>query len=115
MGFETTDSGERLKYQSGMVRDISKDKPRFDLLIPEGIPYKEQMLTRFADLMQRGAQKYTARNWEKAEGPEELARFKESALRHLIQWFCGETDEDHAAAVWFNITAYEATVYKLKK
>jgi phytoene dehydrogenase-like protein len=114
MAFETKDSGARAEYASGMVRDTDKGKARFDLLLPEGVPYKEQMLTRFAELMARGAEKYTRRNWEKAAGKEEMDRFKGSALRHMMQWFNGETDEDHAAAVFFNIMAYEATKYKIK-
>ena len=112
--FVTKDSGKRSEYTSGMVRDSNEEKARFDLCIPEGIPYDDQMLTRFAKLMQRGALKYTSRNWEKADGEEELLRFKESALRHMMQWFCGEVDEDHAAAVWFNIMAYETTQSKIK-
>jgi hypothetical protein len=111
--FETKDSGKRAEFDSGMVRDTSEGKARFDLCLAKGVPYKEQMLTRFAELMQRGSIKYSARNWEQAESQEELDRFKESALRHMMQWFCGEVDEDHAAAVLFNITAYEATITKL--
>jgi hypothetical protein len=112
MEFETKDSGKRSEYNSGMVRDTNEGKARFDLIHPIGIPYKEQILTRFAELMGRGAVKYSARNWEKANGKEELDRFKESALRHMEQWVCGEKDEDHAAAVFFNIMAYETTLYK---
>ena len=113
MDYITKDSGARSEYSSGMVRDLSQGKARFDLLIPLDVPYREQLLTRFAELMARGAVKYNVRNWEKASGQEELARFKESALRHMMQWICGETDEDHAAAVLFNITAYETTLYKI--
>jgi len=115
MAFTTKDSGKREEYDSGMVRDTNEGKARFDLLLPEGIPYKEQILTRFAELMERGAKKYKDRNWEKAIGSEELNRFKESALRHIMQWYCGEDDEDHAVAVLFNIMAFEATNYKLNK
>lgn len=114
MAFETKDSGARLAYESGMVRDTNEGKARFDLIHPKGIPYKHQMITRFAELMQRGQIKYGDRNWEKAIGQSELDRFKESALRHMEQWFCGEEDEDHAAAVWFNIMAYETTKYKIE-
>ena len=112
--FETKDSGVRSTYDSGMVRDTNNGKARFDLIHPQGVPYKEQILTRFAELMSRGAVKYNARNWEKASGQEEMDRFKESALRHCEQWYCGETDEDHAVAVFFNIMAYEATKYKIE-
>lgn len=113
-GYITKDSGKRVEFDSGMVRDTDEGKPRFDLLRPLGVPYKHQMLTRFAELMARGAKKYTSRNWEQASGQEELDRMKGSALRHAEQWFHGETDEDHAAAVFFNITAYEATKYKME-
>jgi len=109
----TKDSGKRSEYESGMVRDTEDGKARFDLLFPLGVPYHEQMLTRFADLMTRGAEKYDARNWEMARGEEELARYRSSALRHLIQWATGETDEDHAAAVMFNIMAGEFVASKI--
>jgi len=115
MSFETKDSGERQEFSTGMQRDVSKDKSRFDLIMPLQVPYKEQMLTRWAELMTRGAGKYTARNWEKAETPEELDRFMESAYRHFMQWFCGETDEDHAAAIFFNITGAEYVKFKVKE
>ena len=57
--------------------------------------------------MNRGAKKYNERNWEKANGEEEMNRFKASAIRHFFQWMSGEEDEDHAVAVLFNINGYE--------
>ena len=112
MDYQTKDSGKRSEYKSGMVRDTNDNKARFDLLLPKDVPYNEQLLTRFAMLMQRGAEKYNSRNWELASGDEELERFKESAFRHLVQWLCDEQDEDHAVAVLFNIMAYETTKTK---
>lgn len=106
------DSGARLQFSSGMVRDTDADKPAFDLILPEGIPFREQMLTRWADLLRKGAIKYSRRNWEKADSKEELDRAKASAFRHFMQWFSGETDEDHAAAVFFNITEAEMIKWK---
>src|SRR6476646_7724738 len=103
----TKDSGERAKFESGMVRDTEEGKARFDLLVPLDVPYQEQMLTRFADLLARGAVKYNARNWEQANSQAELDRYKSSALRHFMQWVTGETDEDHATAVMFNVMCYE--------
>ncbi|OUU13919.1 MAG: hypothetical protein CBB97_25465 [Candidatus Endolissoclinum sp. TMED37] len=111
-GFETLDSGERKVFESGMARDTNKGKARFDLLLPKGVRYEEQMLTRLAELMTRGADKYGDRNWEEAEGAEEMARFKESAFRHFIQWMSNDLEEDHASAVMFNIIAYETTWIK---
>lgn len=112
--FTTKDSGVRAEYDSGMVRDTEEGKARFDLLFPLDVPYANQMMTRFAELMARGAKKYDARNWEKARGAEELARYKSSALRHLIQWLSGEEDEDHAAAVMFNLMAGETVKFKMQ-
>ena len=111
--YVTKDSGKRIHYKSGMMRDADPTKARFDLIIPLDVPYEDQILTRFAELMRRGAEKYSARNWEKADSQTELDRFKESAMRHIFQWFCGETDEDHAAGVLFNIMGYETVKYKL--
>jgi hypothetical protein len=105
--FVTKDSGKRQNWKSGMRRDIQDDKPRYDLCY---IP----MFTRWAMLMNRGAVKYGERNWEKANSVEELERFKASAFRHLIQWFNGEEEEDHAAAVLFNISGAEMVKEKLK-
>lgn len=113
--FKTKDSGSRAEFPSGMVRDTQEGKPRFDLIFPEGVPYQEQMLTRFAELMARGAVKYDERNWEKASTAEELGRARSSALRHMIQWYLGEGDEDHAAAVMFNIMAAEYVQYRLEQ
>lgn len=98
MGFETKDSGERAAFASGMVRDTQTGKPRYGL-IPRG------PLKRLAELYSRGAEKYAARNWEKADSADELERFAESAFRHLMQLLDGETDEDHGAAVVFNVFA----------
>lgn len=104
----TKDSGERQTFSTGMVRDVQDNKPRYDLV-------DWPMIKRWAELMQRGALKYGEHNWKKAETAEELNRFKASALRHLIQWFNGETDEDHAAGVMFNLSGAEMVKEKLLK
>lgn len=113
--YVTKDSGKREEYDSGMRRDTQEGKPRFDLLLVDGVPYEDQFLTRFAGLLERGASKYGERNWQLADSNEELARFRASALRHLMQWATGEDDEDHAAAVAFNLMAYESIKYKLER
>jgi Domain of unknown function (DUF5664)/Domain of unknown function (DUF4406) len=96
--FTTKDSGVRAEFDSGMVRDTDAGKPRYDL-IPT-LPLK-----RLAELYARGAIKYGEYNWQKANSHEELARFKASAFRHLIQALDGDTDEDHLAAVAWNVFA----------
>lgn len=113
MDFQTKDSGVRESFGSGMVRDTQAGKPRFDLLFPKDVPFSSQMITRAAALMERGMGKYGERNWELAKSDEELDRAKASALRHMAQWINGEDDEDHAAAVIFNVMQAETIRYKL--
>lgn len=98
MAFETLDSGERVAFDSGMVRDVQTGKPRYDL-IPTG------PLKRLAELYARGADKYGDCNWQLANSPEELQRFKGSAFRHFISFLDNEQDEDHAIATVWNIFA----------
>lgn len=112
-GYTTKDSGERAVFDSGMQRDSETGKPRFDLLIPDDVAYEDQFLTRVAMLMARGAEKYEDRNWEKADSEKELRRMKSSAFRHFMQWFCGEQDEDHAAATVFNLLAHTTIKHKI--
>lgn len=99
--FITKDSGERIEFPSGMRRDVTGGKVDYTLL-RDG-----PMFERWAELLMRGAVKYDPRNWMKATGEAELARFRESAARHFEQWLRGDTDEDHAAAVFFNINGAE--------
>lgn len=99
--FTIKDSGARQSFESGMVRDVTEGKTDYSLIM-DG-----PMFERWAVHLTKGALKYAKRNWMKAAGDEELNRFKESALRHFIQWYRGATDEDHAAAVYFNICGAE--------
>lgn len=105
--FVTKSSGERQEFNGGGVRDKQNGKPRFDLLMPERVPFDQQYLTRVAALMERGAEHYGDRNWEQMQDEEALARFRSSAFRHFMQWMTGETDEDHAAAIFFNVQGAE--------
>lgn len=107
MDFAVKDSGQRRIFESGMQRDIDDDKVNW-ALVADG-----PMLRRWAEHLTKGARKYDARNWMKAEGEAELLRFRESAFRHFMQWYLGEVDEDHAAAVWFNINGAEYVKEKM--
>ena len=99
--FEVKDSGERKEFESGMVRDAENDKVDYTYVIPG------PMLDRWANHLTKGAVKYDRDNWLLGEGDEEYHRARRSAARHMIQWLRGETDEDHAAAVFFNLNAAE--------
>lgn len=100
-------------YESGMKREPQNNRERFDLIAPNCIPYNETMLYRWAMLMAKGCDKYGERNWEKASSNDELSRFKQSAFRHFMKWIQGEVDEDHAAAVMFNISGAEMVKCKI--
>lgn len=104
--FLVKDSGERQEFASGMMRDVATNKVGWHR-VTDG-----PMLKRWAEHLTKGAAKYPdiapgVPNWIRAEGEAELARFRESAFRHFMQWFYGERDEDHAAAVMFNINGAE--------
>ena len=60
------------------------------------------MLNRLAHLYGRGARKYGDNNWAKGIN---LFRIYASLIRHLFQWFVGDTSEDHMTAVIWNATA----------
>lgn len=107
--FIIKDSGAREQFESGMVRDTAADKVDYSLAL-DG-----PMFDRLAAHLTKGAKKYAKRNWMKASGQAEYDRFKESALRHFLQWYRGDSDEDHAAAVFFNINGAEYVKEKLTK
>jgi hypothetical protein len=104
------DSGARNTYPSGMQREPEQPHQMLWTLLLDG-----PMLFRWVLQMTRGAQKYSPRNWTRAieskdkdEREVVKARFRESAFRHFMAWVTGMTDEDHAAALFFNVNGYEA-------
>lgn len=99
--FTVKDSGQRQEFASGMRRDVQDDKVLWSLI------YSGPMLERWAKHLTAGARKYGPNNWLLAQGQEELDRFRDSAARHFAQWMRGDRDEDHGAAVFFNINGAE--------
>ena len=89
------DSGEREQFSTGAVRDTATDKPRPDLISPF-------FLERLGEHLRKGAIKYQPWNWAKGIPS---SRCYESAMRHLMRYAQGYTDEDHLAAAAFNIMA----------
>ncbi|MFF8902567.1 hypothetical protein ACF082_34435 [Streptomyces lydicus] len=57
-----------------MPREPDTDRRWFDLLASETVLFDEQLLTRCAAPMERGAQKYSSRNWEKADSTADVMR-----------------------------------------
>lgn len=94
--YEMKDSGERREFKTGAVRDTTTGKGRFDLISPIA-------LKRLAVVLERGAKKYSDRNWE-AGIP--LSSFIDSAERHLNDFKEGKRDEDHMGQCLWNIHAF---------
>lgn len=95
MSFIVADSGDRTSYNTGAVRDKRSDKPRYDLIPPHA-------LLRVATLYAKGADKYGESNWHLGIPTQDMIA---SAMRHLEAWRRGEMEEDHLAAVVWNILA----------
>jgi hypothetical protein len=89
------DSGERMTYDHGADREPSAGKGAYELVSPFA-------LERIAMWCEAGAKKYADRNWEKGIP---FGRLIQSALRHMIRWMKGQRDEDHLAAVCWNVMA----------
>lgn len=91
----TKNSGNIETTKGGGMREVKTGKLRYDLLPPHA-------LKRIAGLYTRGAEIYGDRNWEQGLP---LSSLKAAAWRHFMQWNMGETDEDHLAAVCWNLMA----------
>lgn len=107
--FTVKDSGKRQEYASGMRRDVQDDKVDFSLV------FDGPMFDRYAEHLTKGAKKYGRKNWQLANSQDELDRFVQSAVRHFRQWLRGDVDEDHMAAVVFNLNAAEYVKEKLSQ
>jgi hypothetical protein len=83
------------KFETGSVRDNRDGKWRYDLLPMHAI---YRLVRRFED----GAKKYGENNWRKGQP---LSSYLDSAMRHLARLAEGHRDEDHAAAVLWNVAA----------
>ena len=91
-----------LNYKRGEY-EIAYVRTLIDLVIAaEGCTVVEYW-SRVAELMERGAIKYGEENWLNGKGEDALARYKKSLNRHMKQWLMGDLEEDHAAAIAFNI------------
>jgi hypothetical protein len=99
------DSGHRQEFSTGAVRDTQEGKGRFDLLPAYAI-------TRVAQHFENGARKYNDENWRKGIP---LRRFLDSAIRHLFKLLEGQIDEDHAAAVAWNVLCLIETQEQIRR
>ncbi len=90
-----SDSGAREADRAGggSAREPEGERGRFDLVPLEAVQ-------AVAVHLGKGAAKYEAHNWRKGMA---YSRCISSALRHLMQFAAGRTDEDHLAAVACNV------------
>lgn len=93
------DSGRRQEFDTGSRRDTRDGKGRYDLIPP-------YFLKRLAVHLENGAKKYGDKNWQKGQP---LSRYLDSAMRHLCAVLDNQDDEDHAAAVAWNVMAFMCT------
>jgi hypothetical protein len=78
-----------------LLREDKTTKPDF--------VYLGEMYPAVARIMQRlmlGEQKYSRRNWVNCE---DNLTYKQSAIRHFMQYLNGDIGEDHLAACGANI------------
>lgn len=91
--YDLKDSGHRQVFTTGAQRDRQVGKGRYDLISPIA-------LKRLADILEKGAIKYSERNWEKGMN---ISRFIDSAMRHLSQYIEGRRNEDHLGQAAWNL------------
>lgn len=113
--FEIKDSGQR-ETKGQMLRDTEEGKLDYSNLFV----WFEPMGTRYVTHMTKGRAKYEdidgKPNWTYTPITEEqLARFQRSLDRHFKAYRMGETDEDHAAGIMFNLNGAEYVKERLDR
>ena len=96
-------NGEMTVFASGAVRDKKTGKGRCDLL-------PACVLLRLAKHYERGAERFGAYNWKQGIP---CHSFVDSAMRHLLKYMDGQTDEDHLIAAIWNLCGLAWTEEKL--
>jgi hypothetical protein len=69
-------------------------------------------LTRLARHYENGAKKYAKNNWRKGQP---ISRYYDSACRHIWKAIDGLKDEDHEAAIFWNLLAIVQTKIDIEK
>lgn len=77
-------------------------------LDPDSFAY----LDRLARHYEGGAKKYKDRNWELGQ---QVMRYFDSAVRHIVRALQNRTDEDHMAAALWNIIAIPHSLEMIKR
>ena len=97
-------SGEKQEFGTGAHRDSQDGKGRFDLIPLDA-------LMRVAKHYENGGKVYGDNNWKNGIP---LARFLDSAMRHIVKMMADMEDEDHAAAACWNLMCFMWTKKAIK-
>ena len=100
MSYDIKNSGNNIIHESGMSREDKSDKIDYTLCY---LP----LLDRWASWMTKGGKIHGKENWMKANSPEEEREAITSLWRHFRAFIDDKQDEDHAAAMFFNICLIE--------
>jgi hypothetical protein len=95
---KTINIANDMPCNAGLLREDKTQKPDFT--------YVGELYEEFARVMkhfQYGEHKYARLNFLKGGNEDDLLSYKKSASRHINQYFNGQRDEDHAAAVIVNM------------
>lgn len=135
----TKDSGERdVNEDTGFQRDVQDNKFKFSshkeflselFLLEQDVDDSTALNTDFDDdgidadhlihdllknrvgaVLARGASKYGTHNWQRGNN---LSRSFDSLFRHIMQWYLGDTSEDHLASAVCNIMFLMVHEYNL--
>jgi hypothetical protein len=98
-----------VQHPSGMIRGSTEGKVDYRLAM-DG-----PMFDRWAELLTNAAERKGKRNWMNACTEEDLERFLEGFARHARQYLRGDDDEDHAAAIMFNLNGAEYVRERLRE
>jgi hypothetical protein len=101
-GADSTQLEDLLRYIESFQRDGSDQMIIYTIVAFGNKAYKD-LYTAFIEAGHRyeaGGVKYGDRNWEQGVP---LHVYVNSAIRHLLKWYRGDDDEDHAGAVIWNL------------
>ena len=86
-------SEDNTQYSTGAQRDDRSGKLRMSLLPHDSL---DRIMKRYLD----GAETYGEKNWVKGQP---FSVLYDSAQRHMMEFWEGDTSEDHLAAAAWNI------------
>ena len=104
MVYEIKSVGKHRGFESGAQRDSKAGKGRYDLLF-------WRVIHALAIHFQKGAEKYSARNWEKGMP---VSEFLDSGGRHYAQLMMGENDENHLVSALWNLGCAYETIMRIQ-